>query len=59
MGVGVIPREYIKRCLEDETLQIVEVDPVMPVRSVGMVLLKDKQLPYALRAFIELFNLKV
>jgi DNA-binding transcriptional LysR family regulator len=59
MGVGVIPREYIKRCLEDETLQIVEVDPVMPVRSVGMVLLKDKQIPYALRAFIELFNLKV
>ena len=59
MGIGVIPREYVKRCLEDGSLSIIDVDPALPVRSVGMVLVKEKQLPYALRMFIELFNIKV
>ena len=37
----------------------IKTDPALPARSVGMVLPKNAQIPYALRAFIELFNLDV
>ncbi len=59
MGIGVIPKEYVQRCLEDESLSIIDTDPALPVRSVGMVLVKDKPVPYALRAFLALFDIKV
>lgn len=59
MGVGVIPKEYVQRCLADESLYVIDTDPALPVRSVGMVLVKDKPVPYALRAFLALFDVKV
>lgn len=59
MGIGVIPREYVQRCVADESLYVIDTDPALPVRSVGMVLVKEKQIPYALRAFLELFDVKV
>ena len=59
MGIGVIPKEYVQRCLLDESLHIIDTDPALPVRSVGMVLVKDQPIPYALRAFLALFDVKV
>lgn len=59
MGIGVIPREYVQRCVADESLYVIDTDPALPVRSVGMVIVKEKQIPYALRAFLELFDVKV
>lgn len=59
MGIGVIPREYVQRCLADESLYAIDTDPALPVRSVGMVLVKEKPVPYALRMFLELFGVKV
>ena len=59
MGIGVIPKEYMQRCLEDESLFLIDTNPALPVRSVGMVLVKDQPIPYALRAFLALFEVKV
>lgn len=59
MGIGVIPKEYVQRCLADESLYVIDTDPALPVRSVGMVLVKDRPVPYALRAFLALFDVKV
>ena len=59
MGVGVIPREYASRRLQDGTLFEVKTDPALPARSVGMVLAKNAPVPYALRRFIQLFDIKI
>ena len=59
MGIGVIPREYVMESLENGTLHEIETDPVLSVRSVGMVLPKNAPVSYALRMFLEMFDVKV
>ncbi len=56
MGVGCIPREYALRRLADGELFELNVQPGLPARSVGMALPDNANLPYALRAFTNLFN---
>ncbi len=56
MGVGVIPREYATRHLNEQTLFEVKTDPALPVRSVGMLLPKNAPVSYALHSFIETFQ---
>ena len=53
MGVGVIPREYIRRQVEEGSLFEVKTDVALPVRSIGMVLSKNAPVSYALHCFIE------
>ena len=53
MGVGLIPREYAARRLEEKTLFEVKTDPTLPVRSVGMLLKKNAPVSYALHSFLE------
>lgn len=59
MGIGCMPREYALHRLADGSMREIRTDPALPARSVGMVLPKNAQIPYALRAFIEMFNLDV
>ena len=59
MGIGVIPREYVERRLEDKSLYEVKTDPALPARSVGMVLAKNAPVSYALRVFIQQFDVKI
>ncbi len=56
MGVGIIPREYAQRALKEERLFEVKTDPVLPVRSVGMLLPRNRPISYALHSFIEYFR---
>ncbi len=56
MGIGVIPREYAGRALGGKELFEVKTDPVLPVRSVGLLLPKDRPVSYALHSFIEYFR---
>ena len=55
MGIGVIPREYAQSGLRDGSLREVKTDPVLPARSVGMLLKKNAPIPYALHCFINGF----
>lgn len=59
MGVGVIPREYAKRYLEEKSLFEVKTDPVLPARSVGLLLSKNVPASFEVRAFAKLFDLDV
>ncbi len=59
MGIGVIPREYTMRGVEEESLFEIKTDPILPVRSVGMLLPKDRPISYALHSFIEYFRTNV
>ncbi|MBR7186124.1 MAG: LysR family transcriptional regulator [Clostridia bacterium] len=56
MGIGCIPREYVKRRLAEGLLFELNVQPTMPLRSIGMALPTNSNMPYALRAFINLFE---
>lgn len=56
MGIGVIPKQYALRELGTEELFEVRTDPVLPVRSVGMLLPKNQPVSYALHSFIEYFR---
>ena len=55
MGIGVIPREYAQNGLDDGTLFELETDPVLPARSVGMLLNKSAPVSYALHFFLDGF----
>jgi DNA-binding transcriptional LysR family regulator len=59
MGIGVIPREYAEAELSSGSLTVIETDPALPARSVGMVLPKNGTVSYALRMFIEQFGIKI
>lgn len=56
MGVGIIPREYVVRGLEEGELFEVKTDPVLPTRAVGMLLPKNQPVSYALHSFLEYFR---
>ena len=56
MGIGVIPREYALDGLNAGEFFEVKTDPVLPARSVGMLLPKNKPISYALHSFIEYFR---
>lgn len=56
MGVGIIPKEYVARNLEEGELFEVKTDPALPVRAVGMLLPKNQSVSYALHSFLEYFR---
>jgi DNA-binding transcriptional LysR family regulator len=53
MGVGIIPREYAVQRLNDHSLFEVKTEISLPVRSIGMLLPKNRQTSYALHCFID------
>ena len=55
MGIGVIPREYAMRRLNEKSLYEVKTEVSLPVRSVGILLKKNATISYALHCFIDLF----
>ncbi len=56
MGVGCIPREYCKNQLESGELYELNTDPALPVRGVGIALIKNAPLSFAMREFIAMFE---
>ena len=59
MGLGVIPTEYAEKEINEGTLYKLITDPVLPVRSVGVLLLKNAPVSYAVRAFLDAFGLQI
>ena len=59
MGIGVIPRQYAQSLINSGELFEVQTDPILPSRSVGMLLPKNKATPYALREFLRLFDFEI
>lgn len=56
MGVGCIPREYCQKQLADGTLFELNISPALPVRGVGIALLRNVQLSFAMKEFLAMFN---
>ncbi len=56
MGIGCLPRQYAERRLREGTLFELNVTPPLPPRSVGLAVMKNANLPFALRLFIKMFE---
>jgi DNA-binding transcriptional LysR family regulator len=56
MGIGVIPREYATKALEENAIFELQTDVKLPARSVGMLLSRQTPISYALHCFIEQFQ---
>ena len=56
MGVGIIPKEYAARALSDGSIFEIQTEPALPARSIGMLLPKNAQIPYVLKAFLDMFD---
>lgn len=52
MGVGCLPREYVKRRLLQGELFELNVTPKLPTRAVGVALPADSEPSYAVRTFL-------
>ena len=53
MGIGVIPKTYAQGRLDNGELYEIQTDPVLPARSIGMLLPKNQPISYALHSFIQ------
>lgn len=58
MGIGCIPREYTQNKMANGQIFELDVEPLLPTRSVGIALPKNASVSYALRAFVNLFKRK-
>ena len=58
MGVGIIPKEYALREMEEGQLFEVKTDVTLPAHSIGMLLHKEAPVSYALQSFIDEFRKK-
>lgn len=56
MGIGCIPREYAQNRMQQGLYFELDVEPLLPARSVGLALPKNASISYALRAFVNLFK---
>ena len=56
MGIGCLPRQYAERRLKEGTLFELNVTPPLPPRSVGLAVMKNASLPFALKLFINMFD---
>lgn len=56
LGITCVPREYVKDELERGELFEIDAQPSLPVRAIGVILSKDKEITFALGEFLNLLN---
>ena len=56
MGIGCLPREYAQNRIAQGAFFELDVEPLLPTRSVGIALPKNASISYALKAFVNLFK---
>lgn len=54
LGVGYVTREYIKGYLDEESLYVVEVEPMMPKRHVGLAISNKNAASFSAKKLIEI-----
>ncbi len=56
LGIACVSREFVKDELKNGKLFELKVEPALPVRAIGVILPKDKELNYGLSSFLKLLN---
>lgn len=58
IGIACIPREFVKRELEDGTLKEIKTEPALPSRAIGLALPKNEKMSFAVREFVNMITKK-
>ena len=58
MGIACVPREFVKKQLEEKTLFEIKTNPILPSRAIGLVLPKQETITFAVKEFLKLINQK-
>ena len=56
LGLTYVTKEFAVKELDNKKLFEIPVEPSVPKRSIGMVRLKNVELPHAVKGFVELMN---
>lgn len=56
IGIACIPREFVKRELEEGSLKEIVTSPALPTRAIGLALPKNQDLTFAVKEFIKLIG---
>ena len=54
LGIACVPREFVKKELDDGTLFEIKTNPSLPPRGVGLVLKKNEEQTFAVREFVKI-----
>lgn len=58
IGIACVPREFVKKQLEEKTLFEIKTNPILPSRAIGLVLPKQETITFAVKEFLKLINQK-
>lgn len=53
LGVGCVPKEYVKDELKSGELVMLKTSPTLPVRGIGLITLKQTPINYIIKEFID------
>ncbi|MBQ1943154.1 MAG: LysR family transcriptional regulator, partial [Clostridia bacterium] len=56
LGIACLPREFVKKELEEGSLIEVKTEPCMPTRALGLVIPDNNDLNFCTREFINLIR---
>ena len=56
VGIACVPREYVRRELEEGSLREIKTEPALPARSVGIAFPKNQPISFAVREFLKMFE---
>ena len=56
IGIACIPKEFVKRELEEGSLIEIKTNPVLPTRAIGLALPKGENMTFAVREFLKLLS---
>ena len=56
VGIACVPREYVRRELNEKSLFEIKTEPALPARSIGVAFPKNQPISYATKEFFKLFN---
>lgn len=55
-GIACVPKEYVRRELEEGSLFEMKTEPSLPARAIGIAFPKNQPVSYATKEFFKLFN---
>ena len=56
VGIACVPREYVRRELNEKSLFEIKTESALPARSIGVAFPKNQPISYATKEFFKLFN---
>lgn len=56
IGIACIPKEFVKKELEEKSLFEIKTNPSLPTRAIGLAVPKNDNMTFAVKKFVELLS---